>query len=36
MCARPLPTRIVTIGFVVAGVVIVAVIALDLLAPFFL
>ena len=36
MCARPLPTRIVTIGFVVAGVAIVAVIALDLLAPFFL
>ena len=36
MCARPFPSRIVTIGFVVAGVLIVAVLALDLLAPFLL
>jgi mercuric ion transport protein len=36
MCARPLPTRLVTIGFAVAGVLMVVVIALDLLAPFFL
>jgi len=36
MCARPLPSRIVTMGFVVAGVLIVAVLALDLLAPFLL
>jgi mercuric ion transport protein len=36
MCARPLPTRIVTMGFVVAGVLIAAVLALDFLTPFFL
>jgi mercuric ion transport protein len=36
MCARPLPTRIVTVGFVIGGVLIVAVLALDFLAPFFL
>ena len=36
MCARPFPSRIVTMGFVVAGVLIVAVLALDLLAPFLL
>jgi mercuric ion transport protein len=36
MCARPLPSRIVTMGFVVAGGLIVAVLALDLLAPFLL
>jgi mercuric ion transport protein len=35
MCARPLPSRIVRIGFFVAGVLIVAVLALDFLAPFF-
>jgi mercuric ion transport protein len=36
MCARPLPSRIVRIGFVVASVLIVAVLALDLLVPFFI
>jgi mercuric ion transport protein len=36
MCARPLPSRIVTTGFVVASLLIVAVLALDLLVPFFL
>ena len=36
MCARPLPSRIVTTGFVVASVLIVAVLVLDFLAPFFL
>jgi mercuric ion transport protein len=36
MCARPLPSRIVTTGFVVASILIVAVLALDFLAPFFL
>jgi mercuric ion transport protein len=36
MCARPLPSRIVTTGFVVASVLIVAVLALDFLTPFFL
>ena len=36
MCARPFPSRIVTMGFVVAGVLILAVLALDLLAPFLL
>ena|SRR5260370_12854649 len=35
MCTRPLPSWIVTIGFVVASVLIVAVLALDLLVPFF-
>lgn len=35
-CARPMPSRIVTIGFVVAGFLMVAVLALDLLVPFFL
>jgi len=36
MCARPLPSRTVTVGFFVAGVLIAAVLALDLLAPLFL
>ena len=36
MCGRPFPSRIVTMGFVVAGVLILAVLALDLLAPFLL
>jgi len=36
VCGRPLPTRIVKTGFVVAGVLILAVLTLDLLAPFFL
>ena len=36
MCARPFPSRIVTMGFVVASVLILAVLALDLLAPFLL
>jgi mercuric ion transport protein len=36
ICARPLPSRIVKTGFVVAGILIVAVLALDLLVPFFL
>ena len=36
MCARPFPSRIITMGFVVAGFLIVAVLALDLLAPFLL
>jgi mercuric ion transport protein len=35
MCARPLPSRIVTIGFILAGVLIGAVLALDFLAPLF-
>ena len=35
MCARPLPSRIVTIGFILAGVLIAAVLALDFLAPLF-
>ena len=36
MCAQPLPSRIVTTGFVVASILVAAVLALDLLAPFFL
>ena len=36
MCTHPLPSRIVMTGLVVAGVLIVAVLALDLLAPLFL
>ena len=36
VCGRPLPTHIVMTGFVVAGVLILAVLTLDLLAPFFL
>ena len=36
MCARPLPSRMVTMGFVVASLLIVVVLALDLLAPLFL
>ena len=36
MCARPFSSRIVPMGVVVAGVLIVAVLALDLLAPFLL
>jgi len=35
-CARPLPDRIVMTGCGVAGVLVVAVLALDFLAPFFL
>ena len=35
-CARPVPNRIVTMGFVVASLLTVAVLALDLLVPFFL
>lgn len=35
MCARMVPSRIVTMGFVVAGLLIGAVLALDLLLPFF-
>lgn len=34
-CTRPLPGRIVMVGFVVAGVLIVAVLAIDLLLPLF-
>jgi mercuric ion transport protein len=34
MCARPLPSRIATAGFVVAGVLIVAALTLDFVAPF--
>jgi mercuric ion transport protein len=34
-CARPLPGRVVMTGFVLAGVLIVAALALDLLAPLF-
>jgi mercuric ion transport protein len=34
-CTRPLPGRIVMAGFVVAGVLIVAVLAIDLLLPLF-
>lgn len=33
-CARPLPSRMVTAGFVVAGVLIVAALTLDFAAPF--
>jgi len=36
MCARPLPSRIITTGFVVASILVAAVLALDFLAPFFL
>jgi mercuric ion transport protein len=36
MCARPLTSRIVTTGFVFASILVAAVLALDLLAPFFL
>ena len=36
ICARPLQRRVVTMGFVVTSVLIVAVLALDFLAPFFL
>jgi mercuric ion transport protein len=36
ICARPLPSKIVTTGFVVASLLIVAVLALDLLVPYFL
>ena len=36
MCARPLPSRLVTTGFVLASLLIIAVLALDLLVPFFL
>ena len=34
-CTRPLPKRIVTIGFVLAAVLIVAVLAIDMIVPFF-
>jgi len=36
VCARTLPTRIVMTSFAVAGVLILAAVTLDLLAPFFL
>ncbi len=36
MCARPVPSRIVTMGFVVASILILAVLALDFFVPFFL
>ena len=36
ICARPLPNRIVTIGLVLATVLVTGVLALDFLAPFFL
>jgi mercuric ion transport protein len=36
ICASRLPNRIVTAGFVLAGALVVAVLALDFLAPFFL
>src|SRR6266566_4137219 len=36
MCARSLPSRIVRLGFIIASVLIVAVLALDLLVPFLL
>ncbi len=36
MCVRPVRSRIVTMGFVVAGLLSIAVLALDLLVPFFL
>jgi mercuric ion transport protein len=35
MCTRPMGGRMVTIGFVIAGALVTAVLALDLLAPFF-
>jgi mercuric ion transport protein len=34
-CARPLPGRVVMTGFILAGVLIAATLALDLLAPMF-
>ena len=34
MCARALPNRLVTTGFVISGLLIVAALAVDLLAPF--
>src|SRR5882724_4645138 len=35
-CARPLPNRAVTIGLILASVLVVGALALDFLAPFFL
>jgi mercuric ion transport protein len=34
-CARPLPNRIVTTGFVIATALVVSALAVDFLAPFF-
>jgi hypothetical protein len=36
ICARPLPNRIVTIGLVLATVLVAGTLALDFLAPLFL
>jgi hypothetical protein len=36
ICARPLPNRIVTIGLVLATVLVAGALALDFLAPLFL
>jgi mercuric ion transport protein len=36
VCARPLPNRIVTIGVILATVLVIAALALDLAAPLFL
>jgi mercuric ion transport protein len=35
-CVRPLPNRVVTIGLTLATVLVIAALALDFLAPFFL
>jgi len=36
VCAQPLPNRVVTIGLILATVLVVGALALDFLAPFFL
>jgi mercuric ion transport protein len=36
ICARPLPNRIVTIGLIVATVLVIGALALDFIAPLFL
>jgi mercuric ion transport protein len=36
VCARPLPNRIVTMGLVLATVLVIGALALDFLAPLFL
>jgi mercuric ion transport protein len=36
VCARPLPDRIVTMGLILATVLVIGALALDFLAPFFL
>ena len=36
VCARPLPNRVVTIGLILATVLVIGALALDVLAPLFL